>query len=329
MSSKPKLFIGSASESLEFANALEFELQNDATTEVWNRAFRPGHYTLEELTRKAAEVDLAVFILGQEDKTESRGKIVLSPRDNVVYEAGLFGGHCDVSRVLFLVDARGTKIPTDWDGIGYLTYDPSSETPKDAIRQAAVRIRERLSEWKNSGAASVEQQISGRWWQFVVSADSGSVVSYLSIVRIASNVEGWRWTVKGDSWTHEGKPIAQYWSRATALDERDRKLFYYWEGRHPFNKSIPAFFGVGEIEFDEAHRGSISKATGWFSSSPLSSLNETVRKSVRYVRASNTDVQVMEGGEQVALERLVKTRLDERQTMKGTSSSVGADVSHQ
>ncbi len=47
-----KLFIGSASESLELANALAYELRGDVKTDVWNNCFRAGQYTLEELKEK-------------------------------------------------------------------------------------------------------------------------------------------------------------------------------------------------------------------------------------------------------------------------------------
>jgi len=168
----PKLFIGSASETLALAEALEFDLKDVAQTEVWNRTFRPGHYTLEELTRKASEVDFAVFILGQEDRTESRGQIVPSPRDNVVYEAGLFAGRMEVSRVFLLVDARGSKIPSDWEGLSYLTYDPTAAPLEAAVHKASVTIRKQIKDWLATQGESIEQQIVGNWWQYVLNLTS-------------------------------------------------------------------------------------------------------------------------------------------------------------
>lgn len=306
MKCKPKVFIGSASESLSFAQALEFELQDVASTEVWNQAFRPGRYTLEELIRKASEVDFAVFILGQEDKTDSRGQIVPSPRDNVVYEAGLFAGRIEVSRVFLLVDARGSKIPSDWKGLGYVTYDPTAGSEGDAIHQASVVIRKQIMDWCATAASSVEQQVIGHWWQYVVNLKEGSVVSLMSIIPA---IESSRWKVAGRAWTCEGKGIAEYWSRAVALDVRDRKLFYYWEGKHPFDKSIPLFFGVGEIEFDEPLSGSVSTAKGWYSESPLAELDQTVRRSTKYVRAKDGDIQVIQGSDQEALKSLISVRV--------------------
>lgn len=308
MNAKPRLFIGSATESLEIAYALKAELAAVARTEVWDRAFRPGRYTLDELTRMATEVDFAAFIVGQEDKTHSRGEITLSPRDNVVYEAGLFAGRLGVTRVFLLVDAAGTKSPTDWKGLGYLAYDLKAGRPSDSVDQAAVRIRQEIADWKEAQAASFEQQISGSWWQFVLNRKEGSVVSLLTI-RSSSVYSDWQ--VSGTAWTAEGKSIARYWSRGAALDLRGRTLFYYWEGEHPFDPSVPAFFGVGEIQFEDSSPGGVSKATGWFSSSPLIQVDQTVRKTSRYARASEADVMVTQGSDPSALKRLIDTRLAE------------------
>lgn len=307
MSYLPRLFIGSATESLSFAQALEFELQDVASTEVWNRSFRPGHYTLEDLIRKASEVDFAVFILGQEDKTDSRGQIVPSPRDNVVYEAGLFAGRTEVSRVFLLVDERGSKIPSDWKGLGYVTYNPTAPLPGDAVRRASVIIRKQVMDWQATATTSVEQQVLGHWWQYVVNLKEGSV---LSLMKIASTKDSSYWKVAGRAWTSERKTIAEYWSRAVALDTRDRKLFYYWEGKHPFDKSIPHFFGVGEIEFDDPTSGVMSTAKGWYSESPLAELDRTVQKSTKYLRAMDEDVRIILGGNQEEIEGVLRKHLD-------------------
>ncbi len=312
MKRMPKIFIGSAGESLDFAEALEFELKDVARTVVWNRVLRPGHYTLEELFREASEADFAVFLLGQEDKTESKGQIVPSPRDNVVYEAGLFGGRIEASRVFLLVDARGSKIPSDWQGLGYVPYDPSASAPSDAIHRASIVIRKQIKEW----CSGIEQQILGHWWQYVTSLMEGSVISLLSI---DPAIETSRWKVSGTSWTGEGKSIAEYWSRATAFDARDRKLFYYWEGRHPFDKAIPHFFGVGEIEFDQPSAGSVSRAKGWYSETALVELNPTVRKSVRYIRANEEDVRIVQSDNQKELKSLISTRVGIWRDMLSTS----------
>ena len=78
------------------------------------RLLYPG--TLVRLTR---EVDFAAFVFAQDDWTTPTpgdpGTAVpgqASPRDNVVFEAGLFGGALGMRRT-FILHANGAKLPTD------------------------------------------------------------------------------------------------------------------------------------------------------------------------------------------------------------------------
>jgi hypothetical protein len=308
MTRKPKLFIGSANESLAFARALEIELRGSAETEVWDMTFRPGRYTLEELVRKASEVDFAAFILGQEDKTESRGKTTPSPRDNVIYEAGLFGGRLEVPRVFILVDARGCKMPSDWAGLFYLTYDPSSASPRRAVRSAAAKVHQQIDDWRKIASHTIEQQILGHWWEFVVNTKEGCVLSLLTISR---SVGDSRWGIEGEAWNGDGVYVSRYRSRAVALDARDRRLFYYWEGVLPFEKRTTTSFGVGEIQFPEASARVLARATGWYSDSYRANLQRTITKSTIYCRARDADVEKLRVGSRAAQKRLINTLIGE------------------
>jgi hypothetical protein len=304
INAKPKLFIGSASESLPLVEALEFRLRNDVVTEVWNQSFRPGYYTLEELVNKAKEVDFAVFVLGDEDKTESRGSTIISPRDNVVYEAGLFAGHLDIRRVFLLV-AKGTKVPSDWKGLGCLEYDPGFEDANEEILNASIVIRKELNDWKKRVSSTFENQILGYWWQYVLNSDEGSVVCLLSIKRYdkTSSLK-----IGGETWTKDGKSIAKFSSRAMAYDHENRRIFYYWDGEHPFDKRLPRFIGVGEIQFDEESRG---RGAGWFSSTPLDQVDATTRNATKYVRASEEEVAIMGGNNRDLMQQMVDSKCKE------------------
>src|ERR1043165_7383427 len=301
---QPKLFIGSASESLNIANALEYELR-ELKTEIWNNCFEPGQFTLPRLVEKASESDFAAFILGQEDKTKSRGDTEASPRDNVVYEAGLFAGHLGVERVFLLVrtDGEGTKIPTDLNGLVYISYNTAD--PTEAVHRAAVIIREKITDWKKKVESSLEYQIKGAWWQTVVNSEIGSV---LSLMKITHGEDNRGWKVTGEAWNREGKKLAEYWSRATAFDTRDKKLFYYWEGEYPEDATIRKLVGVGEITFKEEQGGSINSARGWFSETDLNQVNDTARKLTRYSRAVQKDLDIMKEENRSEMQKLIDTR---------------------
>ena len=74
------------------------------------------------------------FVFGQDDWT-SKGAAPdpeagqAAPRDNVVFEAGLFGGAIGMRRT-FILHARGAKLPTDLLGMTSIRYDPDT-TPVD------------------------------------------------------------------------------------------------------------------------------------------------------------------------------------------------------
>jgi predicted nucleotide-binding protein len=146
---KPRVFVGSASETRGIVDALESELRDVAIIERWDvDVFRSGHFTLEELTRAVHQVDFAIFVLGGDDVTESRGSTSPSPRDNVIFEAGLFTAVLGPQRTFYVVNKAGTKIPSDWAGLGYTTFDNAEVRPRDKVYDAVRTIREQITAWQ-------------------------------------------------------------------------------------------------------------------------------------------------------------------------------------
>src|SRR5215216_6625298 len=90
---KPSLFIGSSSEGLEIARAIELNLEHDAEVTIWSSGlFGLGMGTLETLVNSLDKFDFAALILTPDDTVTSRGDTSDSPRDNVLLELGLFVG---------------------------------------------------------------------------------------------------------------------------------------------------------------------------------------------------------------------------------------------
>jgi hypothetical protein len=307
---KPKLFIGSASESLAIVKALELELYEDAQVERWDLdTFRPGHFTLDELAKSARDVDLAVFVLGREDMTESREKEVSSPRDNVIFEAGMFTAALGRERTVYIVDSLGTKLPTDWAGLGYLTFDAAAERPRDKVLKAAAEIRKRIDSVGIVDRVVPGAMIVGHWWQYVVNADDGAVLSLMTIS--TSPTPEASFSLQGEAWSNEGERVARYRSRSAHFDPRARILHYSWDGEHPRDSSLPRHFGVGEIAFASGDPAS-QVATGSFSTSNQSDLSRTRVKATRYVRASPEDVCVFGGTERKGRSKIVQEKLRDR-----------------
>jgi len=89
-SMQPPLFIGSSSESLDIAYALQENLDNDAEVTVWPQdIFEPSRFVLESLILALDRCDFGVFVLSPDDRLTMRGEQLNVTRDNVVFELGL------------------------------------------------------------------------------------------------------------------------------------------------------------------------------------------------------------------------------------------------
>jgi predicted nucleotide-binding protein len=89
---KPIVFIGSSTESSPLADAIKAAfLPDEVKVLVWTQdVFGPSSMTLDTLLEHAREVDFAAFIFSPDDKVTSRRKSKMGPRDNVIFELGLF-----------------------------------------------------------------------------------------------------------------------------------------------------------------------------------------------------------------------------------------------
>ena len=119
---KATMFVGSSSEGLAAARAIkeQFDLELDVT--IWNEGvFKLNTSTLESLLRAASFFDFAVLVITPDDSVTGRGKTQSAPRDNVVFEHGLFLGQLGPGRA-FIVCEEATKVLSDYAGITIATY---------------------------------------------------------------------------------------------------------------------------------------------------------------------------------------------------------------
>ena len=127
MNPRPVLFVGCSAESLPIAHAIQSALAHDPiVVTVWtDDIVDASNFPIESLEHELPKVDFAALVLSPDDKVVSRDTTSDAPRDNIVFELGLFMGALGHSRT-FLVYPRGIdiKIPTDLAGITPLTYEP-------------------------------------------------------------------------------------------------------------------------------------------------------------------------------------------------------------
>src|SRR5205085_9010949 len=142
-----KLVIESSMLARNTARLLWSELQNVAKInglelepELWweTSTFSPGENTLDALITKSGSVDFAIVLLTPDDLAEKGGYEQLIPRDNCIYEAGLFTGSLgpDPKRCFLLTACNKMALPTDLLG---LTIVPIPHSPPGALSDKAKR----------------------------------------------------------------------------------------------------------------------------------------------------------------------------------------------
>ena len=142
---RPVMFVGCSAESLSIARAIQSALEHDPImVRVWTEdTFKASHFPVESLERELATVDFAALVLSPDDTVISRESAAGAPRDNLVFELGLFMGALGHSRT-FLLHPRGSdiKIPTDLAGFTPLTYQASYDGPVSiAVASACEEMR--------------------------------------------------------------------------------------------------------------------------------------------------------------------------------------------
>ncbi len=107
---KIRVFIISSTEALSIARAVQNAFKHDDfTVVIWtDGVFRAGFYFLESLEAQVDESDFAIAIAHGDDMTQTRGNEWPAPRDNVIFELGLFMGRLGRARAI-LFRAKGPK----------------------------------------------------------------------------------------------------------------------------------------------------------------------------------------------------------------------------
>jgi predicted nucleotide-binding protein with TIR-like domain len=142
----PSVFIGSSSDGVEFARAVRSLLAKDAEITLWNEGFFGlGSTFIETLMNALPRFDFAILVLTADDLIHSREVEAFGPRDNVIFELGLFMGHLGRARTFILHQSNARlKIPTDLSGVTTATYEWPREDNhhRSAVGVACDSIRE-------------------------------------------------------------------------------------------------------------------------------------------------------------------------------------------
>jgi hypothetical protein len=123
---RPALFVGSSSEGLQVAEAIQVVLEPVCEVELWTQGiFGLTYGTLESLILAVSRFDFALLVLTADDLTISRGQQRSAARDNVLFELGLFIGALGRDRTFMVFDRTNRPdLPSDLAGITAATYAP-------------------------------------------------------------------------------------------------------------------------------------------------------------------------------------------------------------
>jgi hypothetical protein len=146
---KPRVFIGSSSESLDIAYSIQSALEPEMEVTVWSQGiFEPQQYNLEALLAALDGFDFSVFVFNAEDLALIRDKEHLVVRDNVIFELGMFLGRLGRNRCFMVMPKTrgGLHLPTDLLGLYPLTFDPDRQDKNlaAALGSACHSIRQAI-----------------------------------------------------------------------------------------------------------------------------------------------------------------------------------------
>src|SRR5262245_25069635 len=303
--SKPRIFLGSSGKQAELLESITRGLEDIADVDPWTTTFNPGRGTLERLVELSQEVDFAAFVFAQDDwtTTDVSESGEASPRDNVVFEAGLFGGALGIRRT-FILHANGSKLPTDLLGLTAVRYDPAGDA--DEVRAINDKLRTAIETEGRRGL------VEGLWWQLSLTERTEDEPSAVGLLRISRDREG-DLTVNGRAWQADGTISARYWSEAAKERREPAGILYFWKGERPRHPNAPQLEGTGEIKVEDTDR-----ASGYWTTRSDRDPALNARTSGVYLRADLSDLQVLEEGSEEDRAALIAQRLREWKSAANT-----------
>jgi FMN phosphatase YigB (HAD superfamily) len=167
--SKPRVFIGSSAEGLEIAKLIDQGLFYDADCFLWtdSRIFGASEHVMESLERALDECTYAIIVLSPDDMGESRGASYFMPRDNLLFEMGLFAGRHGRKSVFMVIPKEiPIKIPTDLQGINpckYKTLKQADGPPSYHVNYACMQISEVLKKHRSPGRQA--RPVADSFWK--------------------------------------------------------------------------------------------------------------------------------------------------------------------
>lgn len=149
---KTRIFIGSSSEGLEIAKKVKSFFENDFECFLWtDDIFKYNENFLETLMKEASLFDFGFMVFTKDDYTKSRLTDFDSPRDNVVFEYGLFLGRLGKDNAYIIKD-KDVKLPSDLFGISNATFSSQKQSDgtlildENSLNESLVKLKKQIEE---------------------------------------------------------------------------------------------------------------------------------------------------------------------------------------
>lgn len=130
MKQRARVFVGCSTESLDVAEAIQYNLDYSADVTIWTQGvFQSNSTAIEKLAENLRKYDFAIFVLSPDDLLLSRGEQKAVVRDNVLFEMGLFVGRLGRARSFFVAPRSrlDLQVPSDLLDVTIETYQEHSD----------------------------------------------------------------------------------------------------------------------------------------------------------------------------------------------------------
>lgn len=140
-----KIFIASSTSAIPFAKKLGTHLRSelaDSDVREWydEDIFSPGGNILATLGVQKGECDFAVVLLTKDDFGTKKGEELDLPRDNTIFELGLFTGELGINRCFMVCNAEENALPSDLRGYLRIQIPAKFDITNDEMAKKALQV---------------------------------------------------------------------------------------------------------------------------------------------------------------------------------------------